>query len=85
MLNQLLVLLETGGTWQVADLAAALDTSPELVNAMLSHLAQHGKLAVPDQSCIKPCMGCSMASACKTRPNRTFVYVSRTPKPSEQP
>lgn len=83
MLNQLLALLDTGGTWRVSDLAAALGTSPDLVNAMLGHLVQSGKLDLPEQSCTEACTGCSLQKNCRTGPaNGTFVYVSRAPKAS---
>jgi Mn-dependent DtxR family transcriptional regulator len=81
MLKQLLALLDTGGTWRVSDLAAALGTSPDLVNAMLSHLEQSGKLDLPQQRCSEACSGCSLQSTCETEPtSATFVYVSHAPK-----
>lgn len=81
MLNRLLALLETGGTWRISDLAAALGTSPNLVNAMLGHLAQSGKLDLPEQPCSEACSGCSLQKACKIGPSsQTYVYVSHTPK-----
>lgn len=84
MLKQLLALLETGGAWQVTELATALDTSPDLVHAMLNHLAQSGKLDMPEQTCAGTCAGCSLQSACKAgSSNHTFVYISRTLKSSE--
>jgi hypothetical protein len=84
MLRQLLALLETGGIWNIADLASALDTPPDLVNAMLSHLAQSGKLDISEQPCAGACAGCSVASACKTGSiNHAFVYVSPASRSAE--
>jgi len=77
MLKRLLALLETGGTWRVTDLAAALGTSPEMVVVMLKHLEQSGKLDIPEQKCTQTCAGCSLESACHAEPTgHTFMYVS---------
>ncbi|MBN1428342.1 MAG: hypothetical protein JXB07_08150 [Anaerolineae bacterium] len=86
MLRQLLALLEAGDTWSITDLASELDISPDLVNAMLSHLAQSGKLDMPEQTCAGKCAGCSLVDTCKIGPtDRMFVYASRAPKPSRVP
>jgi hypothetical protein len=83
MLKQLLVLLETRDTWNTTELASALGTSPDLVDAMLEHLAQSGKIGILDQSCAGECAGCSLAGACQTQStNRMFVYASHEHKPS---
>ncbi|MBN1312027.1 MAG: hypothetical protein JXB30_11470 [Anaerolineae bacterium] len=76
MLNQLMALLETRGTWRVTELAAVLGTSTNLVNAMLSHLAQSGKLAQADQGCTEACAGCSLKASCQIGSSgRTFFYA----------
>ncbi len=82
MLNHVLALLETGGTWRVSDLASALGTSPDLVQAMLNHLARSGKLDLPEQPCADACAGCSLQKTCQIGPSsQTFVYVSHRPEP----
>jgi hypothetical protein len=86
MLNQLLALLEIGGTWRVIDLAAALGTSPELVNAMLDYLTRSGKLELPEQSCAGACTTCALASTCKAGANNPlFIYASPKSKSAEAP
>jgi len=66
MLNLLLDLLRAGGTRRVADLAAALDTTPELVEAMLEELGRLGYLKRMGGACGGACGGCSMSSLCAT-------------------
>lgn len=82
MLKRLLALLEAGDTWSISDLAAALGTSPAMIQAMLSHLAQSGNLDIPDRFCTGTCAGCFLAGACSTgSAHPMLAYVSRTPKP----
>jgi len=67
MLQQLLELVQTGGTYRVADLARTLGTSPELVQAMLESLGRMGHLKAVDPNCAPSCGGCPIAGACEMR------------------
>lgn len=64
MLNKLLELLQSGGTHRVADLARALDATPELVEAMLDDLMRMGYLRQIGGECGRSCAGCSLAGLC---------------------
>ena len=64
MLNQLLELLQSGGTHRVADLAHELDTTPDLVEAMLEDLGRMGYLKRMGGACGDGCGGCSLAGLC---------------------
>ena len=64
MLNKLLELLREGGTHRVADLARALDTTSELIYAMLDDLARMGYLQQVGGECGTSCAGCSLAGLC---------------------
>ena len=64
MLNRLLDLLRSGGTHRVADLARALETTPELVEVMLEDLVRMGYLRQVGGQCGQSCGGCSLAGLC---------------------
>lgn len=67
MLERLIALLEEGGTYRVADLARALDTTPELVEMMLEDLARRGRIRPVDPTCPSShaaCADCPLASHC---------------------
>lgn len=64
MLERLLDLLQAGGTRSVDDLARVLDTSPELVQAMLENLGRMGYLKAIDGACNTQCGGCPLACSC---------------------
>lgn len=63
MLESLLELLRSGGTRRLADMAGELQTTPEMVEAMLDQLTQMGYLRVIDSEC-SSCDGCSLAELC---------------------
>jgi FeoC-like transcriptional regulator len=64
MLERLLGLVRVGGTYHIGDLARALDTSPELVEAMLETLQRLGYLKRVGDTCAEACSGCPLARAC---------------------
>ncbi|HHN94259.1 MAG TPA: hypothetical protein ENK17_05780 [Anaerolineae bacterium] len=64
MLEQLLELLRAGGTHRVQDLARALDTTPEMVTAMLEGLGRMGYLKPVSASCDGECRRCPLAGMC---------------------
>ncbi len=64
MLERLLDLLQAGGTRSVDDLARILDTSPELVQAMLENLGRIGYLKALDGTCNTQCGDCTLACSC---------------------
>jgi len=64
MLAQLLELLREGGTHRVADLARELETTPELVEAMLEDLARRGYLKRVGGGCSPHCTGCALVGLC---------------------
>ncbi len=64
MLERLLALVQAGGTYHIGDLAATLDTSPELVAAMLENLQRLGYLKNVADICQDGCTGCPLAGDC---------------------
>lgn len=64
MLNELLTLLHEGGTHRVTDLAQVLDTTPELVEAMLEDLNRMGYIKSVRASCSEKCASCPLADSC---------------------
>lgn len=64
MLTRLLSLLEEGGTRRVSDLAEELDTTPELIEAMLEDLARMGFVRPVGSHCCAKCEGCPLAGTC---------------------
>ena len=64
MLNRLLESLRAGGTRRVADLARELETTPELVEAMLEDLCRMGYLKRVGGECSGGCGACSLAGLC---------------------
>lgn len=69
MLERLLGEIQEGGTLRPAVLAARLDTSVAMVQAMLEELERMGLLRQMQASCAESaCGGCSLASACSVKP-----------------
>ena len=64
MLNRLIELLRVGGTHRVGDLARALGTTPQLVEAMLETLTRMGYLRQLGDSCGAHCGSCPVAGMC---------------------
>lgn len=65
MLLQMLELLRAGGVKRVEDLARALETTPEMIEAMLEELARMGYLKRVGGECrADTCPSCPMAGAC---------------------
>jgi predicted ArsR family transcriptional regulator len=64
MLDRLLQTLQAGGTHRVNDLARELDTTPQLVEAMLDDLARMGYLKRVSGGCSGGCGTCPMAGTC---------------------
>jgi DNA-binding Lrp family transcriptional regulator len=64
MLNRLLSLLREGGTRHIRNLAVELDTTPELVQAMLGDLARMGYLRRVGAECSDKCTTCSLSGMC---------------------
>lgn len=63
MLEELMNEIRQGGTLDVARLASRLDTSPQMVQAMLEYLRRVGVL-LAYESCAETCVGCSQSQAC---------------------
>jgi DNA-binding Lrp family transcriptional regulator len=69
MLNRLLDTLRAGGTRRMADLARDLDTTPELVEAMLEDLCRMGYLkrfdgCAEERGSGGECRQCALAGLC---------------------
>lgn len=64
MLSDLLGLLRQGGTRRVSALARELETTPELVQAMLDDLTRMGYVRRVSTDCSERCAQCPMSDAC---------------------
>lgn len=71
MLERLLELITRDHRIAVAELAQALDTSPEMVESMLGELERLGYLAVVPGCATGACSGCSGQASC--RPVRIWM------------
>jgi len=80
MLERLLELLQSGETRNVNELARALDTSPEMVRAMLENLKRLGYLKEIDDLCGSECSGCAIAGSCGARANAKIWMVTHRVK-----
>ncbi len=67
MLAQLLFEIRSGGTLEVGSLASRLNTSPQMIEAMLEHLQRAGYIQ-PYQACDSGCDGCGLQSDCHKPP-----------------
>jgi hypothetical protein len=67
MLERLLQKVEAGGTMEVGALAAELDASPAMIEAMLEHLERRGAVRTCTQS-DAACSACSLGTTCGIKP-----------------
>lgn len=82
MLNRLLELLRRGGARRVEELARELDTTPQLVEAMLEDLARMGYLKRLSAQCSEACAECPMSNMCvaggpSSGPSQGEIWVLR--------
>ncbi len=75
MLERLLELITRDNLVAVAELAQALDTSPEMVESMLDELERLGYLAAVPGCTTGACSGCSVQTGC--RPVRLWTAGKR--------
>ena len=64
MLAKLQAILQRGGAVTIDQAARELGTSPEMVRALLDHLARTGGLRQMAASCESACGGCVLAREC---------------------
>ena len=64
MLKRILERVAEGGTWTVEGLARELDTTPELVAAMLDELVRMGRLKPVGGACGGACASCPIGGGC---------------------
>jgi hypothetical protein len=64
MLNRLLEILRDGGSHRVSDIARALGTTTELVEAMIEDLTRMGHLKQVAGECGETCASCSLRGMC---------------------
>jgi Mn-dependent DtxR family transcriptional regulator len=78
MLEQLVREIRAGGTLEVHSLARRLNTSPQIVEAMLEHLQRSGLISAY-VNCGDRCQGCGLKEACHTKPkNGVRLWQSRS-------
>lgn len=76
MLQQLLTLLQKGGSLTPVSLARQLKTSPAMVEMMLEDLARQKmiKTVQLDSACsTSNCKGCPISSSCKPQQSRMWT------------
>ena len=75
MLRELMRLIAQGGPWTTETLARELDTSPDMVTAMLENLARRGYVKAVDIGCEGACAHCPMAAKCAAgSPQRVWAW-----------
>ena len=70
MLDELLKEIRSGGTLETRVLAARLETSPQLIEAMLEHLQRIGMIQ-PYVDCGDGCQGCGLKESCDRQKNNS--------------
>jgi hypothetical protein len=75
MLERLLDEIHAGGAADPATLAARLNVSPPLVQAMLEHLARLGQLKEVTACAQSACHACAMNSACRPIAHEPRAWV----------
>jgi Mn-dependent DtxR family transcriptional regulator len=63
MLEELLKLIKEGGSFDTAILARKLNTTPEMVSAMMDHLRRAGLIRNYNPG-VSSCEHCSLAGSC---------------------
>jgi len=82
MLNRLMEEIRVGRTLEVGELARRLDTSPEMIKAMLATLQRSGYLQQVN-SCDNHCDGCNLRSICHTSKGDNPVQLWQFEGPSD--
>ncbi|MFO7583860.1 MAG: FeoC-like transcriptional regulator [Anaerolineales bacterium] len=78
MLERLMNEIRAGGPLDAARLALTLDTTPQMVEAMLEHLRRMGLLSTYENaSCSEACQACSLKGFCDPNTNRSAVQLWR--------
>ena len=78
MLERLMTEIRAGGPLDAAKLAVMLNTSPQMVEAMLEHLRRAGLLTTYENaSCSDACQACSLKGFCDPNTKRSAVQVWR--------
>ena len=72
MLEQILEEIKKGNTLSPAVLASKLNTTPQMIEAMLSTLEMQGYLKPIQMECStdKPCEACSLTGFCRSKTRR---------------
>jgi hypothetical protein len=65
MMTDLLTMLQAGGTRRVNDLARSLETTPQMVEAMLEEFTRMGYLRQVSGECGGRCGACRLAGICQ--------------------
>lgn len=74
MLQKLLTEIQSGGSFEVKNIASRLNTTPEMVVAMLQHLQRSGQLK-NFPICEDACNGCALKSACLNSGTKNSVTL----------
>lgn len=74
MLEQLMAEIRVGGTLEAGALAARLNTSPQMVEALLEHLRRSGLLRAYE-TCGDGCSGCGLKQGCDQQKKHAGVQV----------
>jgi hypothetical protein len=78
MLERLMGEIRAGGPLDAAKLAVTLDTSSQMVEAMLEHLRRLGLLTTYENvSCSDACQACSLKGFCDPNTKRSAARLWR--------
>ena len=75
MLDELMLILQRGGSISIDQIARELDTTPEMIAQLIDHLARNGRLKQIGGDCNAPCTGCYLAQSC-TRSSSERIWSS---------
>jgi DNA-binding Lrp family transcriptional regulator len=75
MLEQLLAEIRAGGALEASKLAARLNTTPQMVEALLEHLQRAGVLRAYETACSDGCDGCRLKGFCAPDSSHSSVQI----------
>jgi len=80
VIERLIALLESKETHTVAELATALETMPEMVEAMIDWLTRSGRVHAAPGACDDQCAGCGLRAVCSGSTTGRLWMVEPAPE-----
>ena len=83
MLADLMTEIRAGGTLETTKLAKKLNTSPEMIDAMMDHLRRIGFIKAYE-TCGDACTGCSVSQMCDPEKKKGMGQIWQYQQSSEK-